>query len=157
MIMNTALRSMWVQGVVGLLLLAVEVGLVSGQVVQPYSPITYPHINVTGQLQSSQWYFNGNYYTTCFPSGNDTVQCSGYLYRDASGCVPLVVPVETWVNEPGNMVTAAIQCYTLHNLPTSYPPLGDWVKVTGQLFVGYNASPNGEASPGNYINVSSIS
>jgi len=66
------------------------------------------------------------------------------------------VPALTWVN-PANVVTAGLQFYTLHDLPTSYPPLGARVTVTEQLYQGHNTAPNGEACPGNYINVTSIS
>jgi hypothetical protein len=85
-----------------------------------------------------------------------TVQCSGYLYQDASGCIELEIPVTNWVNNPYTVVTTAMQYYTLHNLPSSIPPIGSWVTVTGQLYQGYNTGPNGAACPGNYINIITI-
>ena len=91
------------------------------------------------------------------PNWGNTVRCSGYLQQEPNGCMLLVVPAVTWVNDPANVVTAGLQYYTLHDLPASYPPPGAWVTVTGQLYQGYNTAPNGEACPGNYINVTSIS
>ena len=96
-------------------------------------------------------------YNTCQPTDySNIVQCSGRLYQDSNGCIELVVPVITWVNDPGSVVTATVQYYTLHNLPSSYPPVGTWVKVTGHLYQGYNNAPSGANCPGNYINVTSI-
>jgi hypothetical protein len=96
-------------------------------------------------------------YYACQSTGNSNiVQCSGQLYQDSNGCIELVVPVINWVNDPGSIVTAAIQYYTLHNLPSLYPAVGSWVTVTGQLYSGYNFSSSGAACPGNYINVTSI-
>lgn len=95
-------------------------------------------------------YFNGNYYTTCQSSNDNTVQCFGYLYQDPSGCVELAITVSSAYGLLSN------QYYTLHNLPSSYT-IGAWATVTGQLYQGYNYAPNGAACPGNYINVTSIS
>lgn len=81
---------------------------------------------------------------------NNTVQCVGYLDQDSSGCVELVIPVYS----PYGMLS--YQYYTLQNLPASYPPIGTWVAVTGQLQKGSNVSPNGAACPGNYITLTSI-
>jgi hypothetical protein len=94
-------------------------------------------------------YFNGNYYTTCRSGDNNTIQCSGYLYQDPSGCIELMLTVSSAYGLLAN------QYYTLHNLPSSYT-IGAWVTVTGQLYQGYNYAPNGAACPGNYINVTSI-
>ena len=81
---------------------------------------------------------------------NSTVQCVGYLDQDSSGCVELVIPVYS----PYGMLS--YQYYTLQNLPASYPPIGTWVAVTGQLQKGNNVSPTGAACPGNYITLTSI-
>jgi len=105
---------------------------------------------------SAQWYFNGSYYTTCQQGPGNWVQCSGNLLQSPTGCVILGFHVGNWVNDPTNIVTTATQYYTLHNLPSSYPPVGSWVTVTGQLYQGINFSPSGAACPGNYINVTSI-
>ncbi|MGA2784356.1 MAG: hypothetical protein ABSF09_06635 [Candidatus Bathyarchaeia archaeon] len=98
--------------------------------------------------------YNGCYYSTCQSTSQGTVQCAGYLYQNNSGCVELVVPVANYASGVGS--TTATQYYTLHNLPASYPSIGSWVKVAGQLYMGNNTSSNGTACPGNYINVSSI-
>jgi hypothetical protein len=103
---------------------------------------------------SAQWYFNGSYYTTCLPGPGNSIQCSGMLLQSPGGCIILGFHVGNWIN--ANIVTTATQYYTLHDLPSSYPPLGSWVTVTGQLYNGYNYSPSGAACPGNYINVTSI-
>jgi hypothetical protein len=105
---------------------------------------------------SAQWYFNGNYYTTCQQGSGNWIQCSGNLLQSPTGCVILGFLVGNWVNDPTNIVTTATQYYTLHNLPSSYPPAGSWVTVSGQLYQGSNFSPSGAACPGNYINVTSI-
>lgn len=81
---------------------------------------------------------------------NGTVQCVGYIYQDANGCVELVIPVYS----PYGLLT--YQYYSLQNLPAKFPPMGTWVAVTGQLQQGSNSSPNGFACPGNYISLTSI-
>lgn len=81
---------------------------------------------------------------------NNTVQCVGYLFQDPNGCVELVIPVYS----PYGLLT--YQYYTLQNLPASYPPIGTWVAVTGQLKQGPNTASNGAACPGNYITIASI-
>lgn len=105
-------------------------------------------------------YYNGlpgynNYdYTNICPSvGNNTVQCSGYLYRNQNGCVLLSIPINNgyWFETP------VYQYYTLQNLPANYQNTGGWFTVTGQMNRGYNVSPTGAACPGNYIIVNSIS
>ena len=103
---------------------------------------------------SAQWYFNGTYYTTCQQGPGNSIQCSGRLLQSPSGCIVLGFHVSNFAN--ANIITTATQYYTLHNLPSSYPPIGSWVTVTGQLYSGYNFSPSGAACPGNYINVTSI-
>ena len=99
---------------------------------------------------------NGCYDTTCQSTGQNTIQCSGYLYQGSNGCLELQVPVANSVN---NVMTSATQFYTLHNLPSSLnpsnPSIGSWVTVTGSLHQGANTSSNGDACPGNYINVTS--
>ena len=105
---------------------------------------------------SAQWYFNGNYYTTCLPGPGNSVQCSGNLLKSPNGCTILAFLVGNWVNDPTNIVTTATQYYTLQNLPSSLPPIGSWVTVTGHLYQGANHSPTGASCPGNYINVVSI-
>jgi hypothetical protein len=102
-------------------------------------------------------YYGPNYstdYTVCEATGsNNTVQCVGYLYEASNGCIELVIPI----NNPNYYESTEYQYYTLHNLPSSHPPIGAWVTVTGQISQGYNAAPNGGACPGNYIDVTSIS
>jgi len=83
---------------------------------------------------------------------SNQAQCSGYIYQPQNGCVELEVPV----NSP--YAAQVYQYYTLNNLPSSYPPLGSWVTVTGSIYQGSSASSSYNAAcPGNYINVSSIS
>lgn len=149
-------RMKFLQGraIVVFLLFFVGLSLLSGQVMQTYGHVAYSH--TSRYFESSQRYF-GDYYDGCFTGGGNLVQCSGQLYQNPNGCVLLVVPALTWVNDPGNVVTAGLQYYTLHDLPTSYPPLGAWVTVTGQLYQGANTSSTGASCPGNYINVTSIS
>jgi hypothetical protein len=85
-------------------------------------------------------------------AGSNAAQCSGTLFISATGCVELVIPINAVF---GGTV---YQYYTLHNLPQSYPSIGSWVRVTGQLHQGFNTAPNQPnlACPGNYINVTSI-
>jgi len=85
------------------------------------------------------------------PSNDGSTQCVGYLYQDPNGCVELVTPVY------GASGVLSYQYYTLQKLPSSYPAIGTWVSVTGQLYLGSNVSPTGVSCPGNYINVISIS
>lgn len=93
----------------------------------------------------------GYYNWGCYTNGSaDTVQCAGYLYKDANGCTDLLVPID---NGYSNQVQ---QYYYLANLPSSHPPIGSQVTVTGQLSQGYHAAPNGGACPSSYINVSSL-
>jgi hypothetical protein len=99
--------------------------------------------------------YNGCYYTTCQSTGQGTVQCAGYLYQNSNGCTEIAVPVANWVYGAGP--TTATQYYTLQGLPSSYPSVGSWVTVTGQLKQGSNTSSTGAGCPGNYINVNSIS
>jgi hypothetical protein len=103
---------------------------------------------------SAQWYNNGNYYTTCLPVPGNLTQCSGNLIINPNGCVLLGFLVGNGFGN--NIITTATQYYTLQNLPSSYPPIGSWVTVTGQLHQGPNTGPTGAACPGNYITVTSI-
>ena len=84
-------------------------------------------------------------------SFSNQAQCSGYLYQPLNGCLELEVPV----NSP--YAAQVYQYYTLNHMPSSYPPLGSWVTVTGTIYQGSNGSTTYNAAcPGNYINVSSI-
>jgi hypothetical protein len=96
-------------------------------------------------------YSNDCDFNVCQSVGTDSTQCSGYLYQDENGCVELVIPIGSPVAQP------SYQFYTLQGLPSSLPPFGSWVTVTGQVYRGSNTSSNGAACPGNYIVVSSIS
>jgi hypothetical protein len=102
---------------------------------------------------SSDCYYWGqcDFFNVCQNQGNNTVQCSGYLYQDPSGCTELVIGIWTPYAQP------SYQYFTLQNLPASHPSFGSWVTVTGQSYRGSNTAPNGAACPGNYIVVSSIS
>ncbi len=86
-------------------------------------------------------------------SGNNTVQCSGYLSEPTDGCIELAIPY----TNPDLLESTAYQWYTLRNAPSTLPSAGTWVTVTGQLSQGYTAGANGAACAGNYINVNSIS
>jgi hypothetical protein len=105
--------------------------------------------------QYSYCYYPGNYYAPpCQSTGNNsTVQCSGYLYEPSNGCVELAIPIDN----PYLFESRAYQYYTLQNPPSSIPPAGSWVTVTGQLHQGQNMAPNGPSCAGNYIIVNSIS
>jgi hypothetical protein len=95
-----------------------------------------------------------SYGTACQSTGsNGLSQCSGYLHQDQNGCVELSIPLYSPYN------TAQVyQYYTLYNLPSSYPSIGSYVTVSGQVYSGLSPGfPYGTSCPGNYINVSSIS
>ena len=81
---------------------------------------------------------------------NSTVQCSGYIYHDTSGCLELAIPFV----DPYYMDSVGYQYYTLRNLPTF--AASGWVTVTGHLYQGFNLSPTGGTCPLNYIDVSTI-
>ena len=76
----------------------------------------------------------GYTYTPCTPvgSGSNTVTCYGYLIQNVNGCTQLSVRT----TDP-DYWRAGIQYvhYALQNLPASYPPIGSWVDVTGQLTI----------------------
>lgn len=96
----------------------------------------------------------GAYGSLCqSPSGNSTVQCSGYLSEPGNGCIQLAIPY----TNPDFLESTAYQFYTLRNAPSTLPSPGSWITVTGQLGQGFTVGLNGAACPGNYINVSSIS
>jgi hypothetical protein len=96
-------------------------------------------------------YSTGPYSITGNSTNVATVQCYGYLYTDASGCLDLVVPID---NGYSNQIQ---QYYFLQNLPSSHPANGTWVKVTGQLNIqGNNQGPNGGTCPSSSISVTSI-
>jgi hypothetical protein len=77
------------------------------------------------------WPYN---YDACWGTGQGTsgVACDGYLIQGPNGCVELAVPTDT-VAQP------AYNHYTLQNLPSSYPSIGTWVVVNGQLMSGANS------------------
>jgi hypothetical protein len=86
------------------------------------------------------------------PGLSSTVQCTGWLYKDPNGCVDLMVPVDDGYT---NQIQ---QYYSLQNLPSSYPSIGSWVTVKGQLYQnGQMMGPSGGACPASYITVTSIS
>jgi hypothetical protein len=84
------------------------------------------------------------------PNTNGTVQCVGYLYENQNSCFEIVIPIVSSIG------LVSSQYYTLQKLPASYPAIGTWVSVTGQLHQGPNFSSTGAACPGNYLNVTSI-
>jgi hypothetical protein len=80
------------------------------------------------------WPYN---YDACWGTGQGSnVACDGYLIQGTNGCVELAVPTDTVAQPPYNH-------YTLQNLPSSYPPIGSWVIVKGQLLQGASLSSNG--------------
>jgi hypothetical protein len=85
------------------------------------------------------------------PGQGNAAFCSGVLFQAPNGCLELVIPVYSGFGG------VTYQYYTLYNLPRSYPAIGSWVTVTGQLHRGFNGpSTYGAACPGNYLNVTSI-
>ncbi len=96
---------------------------------------------------------NGNFNPPCKSTSSNMIQCRGYLDQNRNGCLVLVIPI----SNPYILESFVFQYYTLHNSPSSIPPMGTLVTVTGQLYQGYNTSSSGAACPGNYINVTSIS
>jgi hypothetical protein len=96
----------------------------------------------------------GAYGSLCQSTGqNDTVSCSGYLSEPDDGCIQLAIPY----TNPYLLESTAYQFYTLRNVPSTLPPAGSWVAVTGQLGQGYTQGSNGAVCPDNYINVSTVS
>lgn len=119
-----------------------------------------------GCYQTPGYYYNypgyyygnyGNYNPPCQSTGSyGNVTCSGYLYQTQNGCTLLAVST-TNNPYPSYATTYVYEYYALHNLPSNTPPIGTWVTVSGQMYQGYNTSPNGNSCPENYINVNSIS
>lgn len=100
--------------------------------------------------------YYGSYYSPCQSAGSyANVTCSGYLYQAQNGCTLLVIPT-TNNPYPSYATTYVYEYYSLHNLPSNTPATGTWVTVSGQMYQGYNTSPNGNSCPNNYINVNSI-
>jgi len=142
--------------------LRVSISIYNGVYNGPYSNASPLTTSVeTVQVNSNNNYmnyanchFNNNcdqIYNYCHsPSSNSQAQCVGYLYQDPNGCVELVIPVYSAYGAVSYLY------YTLQNLPASYPAIGTWVSVTGQLSQGNNFSSTGASCPGNYINVASI-
>jgi hypothetical protein len=96
----------------------------------------------------------GAYGSLCQSTGqNATVKCSGYLSEPGDGCIQLAIPY----TNPYLLESTAYQWYTLRNVPSTLPPAGSWITVTGQLGQGYTPTSNGGACPQSYIDVSSIS
>ena len=143
----------------GVVVVVANSSFVSADVQNGYYPSPYQNGNCNGNLCNypgyapNPGYFNGNYYVPCQSSNGNTIQCSGYLYEDPSGCMELAVPVQNGYWFEGQVY----QYYTLQHLPLSLNPSWYWVTVSGQLYQGYNFATNGAACPGNYINVTSIS
>ena len=91
-------------------------------------------------------------YDACWGTGQgNNVACDGYLVQGPNGCTELAVPTDT-VEQP------AYDHYALQNLPSSFPPMGSWVVVKGQLWLASNSNSaaNGAACPTNSIAVTSI-
>ena len=102
------------------------------------------------------YYGYGNYYSPCQSTGSSgSVTCSGYLYQAQNGCTLLAIST-TNNPYPSYATTYVYEYYSLHNLPSNTPASGTWVTVSGQMYQGYNTSPNGNSCPNNYINVNSI-
>ncbi len=90
-------------------------------------------------------------YDACQGTGQgNAVQCDGYLMQGPNGCVVLAVPTDT-VQQP------AYDHYALQSLPSSYPSIGSWVVVKGQLSLTTSfSSQSNSACPTNSISVTSI-
>ena len=98
----------------------------------------------------------GYTYTPCTPTGNtENVTCYGYLIQNGqSSCVQLSVAI----TDPDYWTSGVFWVhYTLQNLPSSYPAIGSWVNVIGQLNISNtNLSANSAACSPNTLTVSSI-
>ena len=91
-------------------------------------------------------------YDACQGTGQgNNVVCDGYLRQGPNGCVELSVPTDTASQPPYDH-------YALQNLPSSYPPIGSWVVVKGQLSLvsSETLTSNMAACPANSIAVTSI-
>lgn len=99
----------------------------------------------------------GYQYTPCTSvgSGSNTVTCYGYLIQNGNGCTQISVPT----TDP-DYWRSGLQYvhYTLQNLPTSYPSIGSWVDVTGQLNITNTsiAAANSASCSPNTLSVTSI-
>jgi hypothetical protein len=97
----------------------------------------------------------GYTYTPCTSIGTgNTVTCYGYLIQNGNGCVQLSVP-----NTDPQYLNSEMWYvhYTLQNLPSSYPSIGSWVHVTGQLNItNTSMGANSASCSPNTINVTSI-
>jgi len=100
----------------------------------------------------------GYTYTPCTSYGSaatNTVTCYGYLVRDGNtSCVEISVAA----TDPDYWRSGVFWVhYTLQNLPSSYPQVGSWVNVVGQLnVVNTSLSANTASCSPNIIMVSSI-
>jgi hypothetical protein len=93
------------------------------------------------------WPYN---YDACSWTGNgNNVVCDGYLIQGQGGCVELGVPTVSAAQPLYNH-------YTLQNLPSSYPTIGSWVVVSGQLLQGPNSTASGTSCSTSIIIVNSI-
>jgi len=91
-------------------------------------------------------------YDACWGTGQgNSVACDGYLLQGQNGCVELAVPTDTVQQPPYDH-------YVLQNLPSSYPSIGSWVVVKGQLSLvtSNKVVPSSTACPANSIAVTSI-
>ena len=105
----------------------------------------------TNALDQNPGVYN-NYASCTTKHNNGTAQCYGELYQESSGCVMLIVPVM----DPNDNAVVVNQYYALHNLPTTHPPIGSWVTITGQISQSPSSS-NNQSCPLTYINVTHIS
>jgi hypothetical protein len=127
--------------------------------------VTNPAINLSGggpgYYQTCGYYgcspAQGYTYTPCTPvggNGSNQVTCYGYLIQNGNGCTQISVRT----TDP-NYWASGIQYvhFALQNLPASYPAIGSWVNVTGQLSITDSnlAVANSACSP-NTLTVSSI-
>jgi hypothetical protein len=114
----------------------------------------YPYYNYPNCYYNNNCGYNSptynNQWQCRLPVYSNQVQCVGYISKNQNACVLLVIPVY------GAIGVASYQYYTLQNLPSSYPSVGTWVFVVGQVNQGINSSSTGAECPGNYIVVSLI-
>ena len=98
----------------------------------------------------------GYTYTPCTPEGTSSnVTCYGYLIQTGqNGCVQISVAT----TDPDYWRSGVFWVhYTLQNLPSSYPSIGNWVNVIGQLNIANTSlSANSASCSPNTLTVSSI-
>jgi hypothetical protein len=97
----------------------------------------------------------GYSYTPCASTGTgNTVTCYSYLIQNGLGCVQVSVPT----TDPDYWRSGIWYVhYTLQHLPSSYPSIGSWVDVTGQLNISSTSiSANSASCSPNTIGVTSI-